>query len=124
MKCWNNSVEDLLSRGLNNRSCIPMLHDCGKGGGISRKKQRCKEYLAPVSLPRHLGRTKGFNGSRAAKLFRNKDCLECAIGNHLKNLNFTCYSKMIPPTPYLNFTLIIEYRSTAHSYLNVGKLRI
>jgi hypothetical protein len=72
-------MEDLLIRGVSNRSCIPQLNDCGTGPGTNKNKQRCKEYVSPVSLKHPMGLVKDMNRTQPGsfKLFRNKDCLEC-----------------------------------------------
>ena len=88
----------LILRGVNNRSCIPQLNDCGNKPGTNKIKQKCKEYVSPVYTRHPFGMAKGVNKSHDGnmKLFRNRDCLECVFntvhGFVEENYEIQCYN--------------------------------
>ena len=97
LQCWNQTAQlaDLLARGVNNRSCVPSLHDCGAGHRTNKINQKCKEYVSPVSMRHPMGATRDLNASHpgSLKLFRNKDCIACMLNNEPKmDTKSQCYN--------------------------------
>jgi hypothetical protein len=110
-------MEELIARGVHNRSCIPRLNDCGNGPGTNKMKQKCKEYVSPVNMSHPHGIVKAMNRSQTGKLFRNKDCLQCVfntVHGYPKEINESaCYNPFIQQKVSRSGKLLIKMFNVA-----------